>query len=215
MAIPAIDAYAMPTTSDLPKNTAAWKADPQRALLLVHDMQEYFVAPYDRAQPPATELVDNIQTVRESFTTAGAPVLYTAQPGGMSQTERGLLADFWGPGMKAVDEHRRIIPSLAPTAAETVITKWRPSAFCRTSLLQRMREMGRDQIVITGVYAHVGLLMTAHDAFSHDIETFIVSDAIADFSREQHLGTLHYAASRCAVVTSTAEVTHSMRNIRA
>ena len=206
MAIPAIDSYSIPHLSELPANTAPWQVDPGRALLLIHDMQEYFLSPYDRSQSPADQMVPNIHSLRQAFNEVGAPVLYTAQPGGMIREERGLLAAFWGAGMSAAEEHWRIIPSLAPTTDEPVVTKWRPSAFCRTDLLDRMRCLGCDQIVITGVYAHVGLLMTAHDAFSHDIETFIVTDAIADFSRGHHLETLRYAATRCAVVSSTADV---------
>ena len=57
-----------------------------------------------------------------------------------------------------------------------------------------MRGHGRDQLVICGVYAHVGILMTAHEGFSNDIQTFLVADAIADFSADFHRMALEYAA---------------------
>lgn len=69
-----------------------------------------------------------------------------------------------------------------------------------------MHAAGRDQLVICGVYAHVGVLMTAVDAFTHDIETFLVADAIADFDDESHWMALEYAARRCAVLTVAGEV---------
>ena len=37
--IPSIAPYTMPTTSELPKNTAHWTVNPERAILLIHDMQ--------------------------------------------------------------------------------------------------------------------------------------------------------------------------------
>jgi isochorismate hydrolase len=65
---------------------------------------------------------------------------------------------------------------------------------------------GRDQLLICGVYAHVGCLMTACNAFTHDIEAFLVADAVADFSWSYHELALNYAAQRCPRTPSTATV---------
>lgn len=202
MAIPAIEPYPMPAEAELPDNIARWRVDPDRAALLVHDMQNYFLSPF--TDPSA--LLANVGALKDRFSAVGAPVYYTAQPGGMSTEDRGLLMDFWGPGMTADPAHRAIVPRLEPSPGDVVLTKWRPSAFCRTDLLRLLREQGRDQLVICGVYAHVGILMTAHESFSHDIQTFVVADAIADFTPDFHRLALDYAASRCAVTISTRRV---------
>ncbi|MFI8308350.1 isochorismatase family protein [Streptomyces sp. NPDC085927] len=203
MAIPAIDSYPMPTEDGLPANVVDWRISPRRAVLLVHDLQHYFLRPFGTGRAPLTTLLENAASLRDRFTELGAPVAYTAQPGGMNKAERGLLADFWGPGMSTDPEHRAIAAPVAPSPSDPVFTKWRPSAFHRTGLLDLLREKGRDQLVICGVYAHVGILMTAHEGFSHDIQTFVVADAIADFTPEYHRMTLEYAASRCSAVVST------------
>ncbi|MEI1299413.1 phenazine biosynthesis protein PhzD, partial [Pseudomonas aeruginosa] len=83
---------------------------------------------------------------------------------------------------------------------------WRYSAFFHSDLLQRMRAAGRDQLVLCGVYAHVGVLISTVDAYSNDIQPFLVADAIADFSEAHHRMALEYAASRCAMVVTTDEV---------
>lgn len=73
-----------------------WKPDPKRAVLLIHDMQEYFLDAYSDKESPKVELISNIKVIREKCKELGIPVVYTAQPGGQTLEQRGLLQDFWG-----------------------------------------------------------------------------------------------------------------------
>lgn len=203
--IPAIAPYALPTAGEVPANIAPWSIDWEQAVLLVHDMQRFFLKPLPPL--PREDLVRNAAALLAHGRAHRVPVAYTAQPGGMSERERGLLRDFWGPGMAAAPADRRVVAELAPVPGDIVFTKWRYSAFHRTGLLRWMREKRRNQLVICGVYAHIGVLATAVDAFTHDIRTFIVADAVADFSAEHHLLALRYAATRCAVTVAVKELT--------
>ncbi|MFF8594436.1 isochorismatase family protein [Streptomyces sp. NPDC015220] len=202
--IPPIEPYSLPSANDLPDNIAHWTVDPARAALLVHDMQRYFLRPFpETVRGP---LVDNAARLRRRAAELGLPVAYTAQPGGMTEEERGLLKDFWGPGMRVDPADREVVEALAPTPGDAVFTKWRYSAFFRSGLLDWLRRHGRDQLVVCGVYAHVGVLMTTVEAFTHDIQPFLVADAVADFSAAHHRLAVEYAAQRCATVTTTDTV---------
>ncbi|MGW1494379.1 isochorismatase family protein [Streptomyces sp. NPDC002402] len=213
MAIAPIDSYPMPRPVDLPANTATWTVDTRRAVLLVHDMQHYFLAPFAGGRQPLTDLIAHTSALRDSCEERGVPVVYTAQPGGMTHEERGLLQDFWGPGMSAAPEDRGIPEAVAPGERDTVLTKWRASAFHRTGLLDLMSAQGRDQLIICGIYAHVGILLTACDAFAHNIQPFVVADAIADFTLEFHRMALQYAATRCAMTLPTATVLQALATV--
>jgi bifunctional isochorismate lyase/aryl carrier protein len=105
---------------------------------------------------------------------------------------------------------RRIVDAVAPLSGDEIVTKWRYSAFHGTDLGTRLARRGRDQLIICGVFAHVGCLMTACDAFSSDLETFLVTDAVADFDAAHHWEALVYAAGRCAVVLDTARATSQL-----
>ncbi|MGW0807864.1 isochorismatase family protein [Nonomuraea sp. NPDC002799] len=208
MPIPEIKPYPMP--AEPPANRVDWRPDPRRAVLLVHDMQNYFLRAYTPGQSPLVELMANVAALRELCARLGVPVVYSAQPGAQSAEQRGLLLDFWGDGIGADPYEAQITDALAPGADDVLLTKWRYSAYQRTGLAELMAEQGRDQIVICGVYAHIGVLMTACEAFMRDTQAFVVADAVADFSREHHDMALTYAAERCAVTTTTTRLSRAL-----
>ena len=201
MGIPRIQGYPMPV--QMPADKTGWTLQASRAVLLVHDMQQYFVDFFDATQAPMPELIANIGRLIDACRAAGVPIVYTAQPGDQKPEDRALLSDFWGKGLADRPELVRILPSIAPQPQDTVMCKWRYSAFKRSSLEQWMAERGRDQLLICGVYAHIGCLMTAAEAFMLDIQAFLAGDALADFSRDEHEQALRYAAGRCARALTT------------
>ena len=203
MAIPRIASYPMPQVRDFPTNKVNWTIDSNRAVLLVHDLQQYFLDFYDQTQAPIPELLKHCRQLIDACHAQGIPVYYTAQPGDQSTEHRQLLTDFWGKGLAADPEIVQIIPSLKPTEKDTVLMKWRYSAFKKSDFEKRIKDAGRDQLVICGVYAHIGCLLTAAEAFMLDMQAFLVGDALADFSREEHDMALKYATGRCAKVVDT------------
>jgi len=211
MSIPKIATYPMPAAAALPANRVDWAPDPARAVLLIHDMQDYFLDFYDGAAAPIPALLTQIRRLRDVCDAAGVPVVYTAQPAQQAKEERGLLTDWWGPGLTAQPQRAGVAAALAPRAHDTVLVKWRYSAFVRSDLLERMRRQGRDQLIVCGVYAHIGCLMTVADAFMNDIQPFLVGDAVADFSAEQHAMALDYVSQRCGVVSSAHQVLDALR----
>lgn len=206
MSLPRIAPYPMPDPTSLPEPKVAWTVDPARAALLVHDMQAHFLAAFDVEREPIPELVTNIRTLIDACHAAGVPVLYSAQPAGQTPDERGLLQPVWGEGIPEGTGGEAILPALAPQDGDEVITKWRYSALVRTDLLERLRAKGRDQLIVCGIYTHIGIAMTAAHAFMEDVRSIIVADAVADFSAREQLTTLAWAASCCAGVTPTNTV---------
>jgi bifunctional isochorismate lyase / aryl carrier protein len=212
MALPAIAPYPMPGTADLPRNKVPWTPEPRRAALLIHDMQRYFVEAFTAGQSPVTELVANIRQLRQHCAELGIPVVYSAQPGGQTPEQRGLLRDFWGSGINGGPHQKQIIDALAPGPQDILLTKWRYSAFRKTELLGSLREFRRDQLIICGIYAHIGCLQTASDAFMNDVQPFLVADALGDFSLDHHHLALRYASQLCAVTMTTPQVIERLRS---
>lgn len=207
MPLPAIAPYSVDVSSWTDRNVTSWSLDPTRATVLVHDMQEHFVNAFDRSDPNAqiNRAVLGTAQILSAARAAGAPVVYTAQPPAQDLRDRALLLDFWGEGLQD-DDAASIVEEVTPTSSDIMLTKWRYSAFYRSDLRERMRVRSSDQLIVTGVYAHIGCLTTALVAFMEGIQVFFVADAMADFSAEDHAMAARYVASRCGQVVTTAQV---------
>ncbi|ARY99906.1 isochorismatase family protein [Yersinia ruckeri] len=206
MAIPTLSAYPLPQAKQIPVNKVDWQFDPAKAVLLIHDMQEYFVSFYGDNNPLIQQVIEHIVVLRRFCKSNGIPVIYTAQPNNQSSEDRALLNDMWGAGLNDHPAKQRVVHALTPDKDDKILVKWRYSAFHRSPLESMMKEMGRDQLVICGIYGHIGCMITATDAFMKDIKPFMVADAVADFTLEEHLMALKYVATRSGCVLFTEDL---------
>lgn len=204
--LPGVAPYDLPTEVELPVPRARFELEADRAALLIHDTQLYFLRPYAAEAAPVAPMVAHIARLAARARARGVPVFYTAQEVNQDRRDRGLQADLWGPGMSDPAAHRPILDALAPEEGDVVLTKHRYSAFQRSNLETLMRARGRNQLIICGVYAHIGCLLTAAEAFMRDIEPFLVVDALADFSRAKHDMAVAYVADVCGAPMTTAQV---------
>ncbi|MGW4383865.1 isochorismatase family protein [Kitasatospora sp. NPDC004531] len=206
MALPAIEPYPLPLAAELPPRRVPWRVEPARAALLVHDLQQYFLDAFPPAGPPLEPVLAHTARILRWARDAGMPVFHSHQRGGQSAEQRGLQRDFWGPGLPAEPRAESIAAPAAPAPGDRSVLKWKYSAFVRTDLAEQLAALGRDQLVIVGVYAHIGVQLTAADAWQRDLQAFVVADAVADFSAEHHREALRWAAGTCAVVLTTDQL---------
>lgn len=210
MAIPNQINYSapVPPKENLPASRAAWIVDPSRVAVLVHDLQKYFVDVYSPEAEVLTRLLDSSAAVLDAARSVDIPIFYTGQSG--LDPDRGLQNDLWGAGMLPQPQHTEIVSRVAPQYGDRLVEKKRYSAFSRTDFATQLSYLGRTQLIILGIYAHVGIAATALDAFQRDIQPFIVADGIADMSLELHRATLAQLANSCAVVTLSNDVVKSL-----
>ncbi|GAB35018.1 isochorismatase family protein [Gordonia otitidis] len=208
MAIPTITPYQIPE-GPFPARVD-WQLNPARAALLIHDMQNYFIDAYDTQAEPMATVLPNMVAIREACASAGVPVVYTAQPGDQHPSRRGILADFWGRGLDS-GRDENIIDELAPRPGDITVTKWRYSGFQRTDLRHLLAHHGRDQLIVIGVYAHMGCMISATEAFMMDVQPFFVADAVADFTREEHEMACSYVGKRAGRILNSRNVVDALR----
>ena len=197
--------YALPGAECLAYNKITWDLNPDRMVLLVHDMQNYWVDLFvDRAP-----LVANVSSLLTAFRDARLPVFFCRGERAKSRFERGLGLTVWGDGLTA--EHVRekdceILSTLAPRDNEYVIQKPRHSAFFQTELEPTLRKMNRDQVVVCGVFAHHGVMVSCIDGYMRNFQMTMVADALGDYSEPEHRMALQYVAQMCGSVSTLARV---------
>lgn len=205
MSLPALIDYTAPLDEQV-RNRAAWTLEPGRSAVLVHDLQRYFIRSFAPGCPALEVALASTARILTAARAVGVPVFYTAQTGDQPAAERGLQGELWGRGMTSSPEDTDIVEEVRPRSGDVVLTKHRYSAFTRSDLADRLAALGRDQLVITGVYAHIGVCVTAADAFQREIYPFVVADAVADFGADEHRRALAQVASCSGMVTDSAGV---------
>lgn len=182
-----------------------WKVDAERAVLLVHDMQAYFLKSFPPEQQPVVDLVENAGRLRDTCAARGVPVVYTMQPGDMTVEQRGLLADFWGPGMRAIEDDRKVVEgrpnSRRRHSQEVALQRIHPDGPAAVHAGQRPRPADHLRRLHPRRLPH-----DSGGSLLHDIQPFLVANATADFSADYHRMALTYAAERIGSVLSTDAV---------
>jgi bifunctional isochorismate lyase/aryl carrier protein len=195
--------YALPDASALARNKVNWPVRVQDCALVIHDMQNFWLGFYE----DCTILLANVARLRALCKQYGMPVVYTQAEKPKALAERALGLEMWGPGMAAghlSDDDRAICSALAPAEDDYVVRKPRDSGFLKTDLDDILQRTNRKHILLTGVFAHHGVLLTAADAYMRNIKVSLVVDAIADYSLRDHEITLDYVAEVCGALTTTA-----------
>lgn len=206
-----IPPYPLPGSEQLSQNKVGWPVRAHDCALVIHDMQNFWLGLYADPKP----LVQHIQALRTACKILAIPVIYTQAEKPRTLAERALGLEMWGPGLGAqhvTDHDRAICDALMPQEDDYVVQKPRYSGFFRTALDEILQRTNRKHIILTGVFTHHGVLLTAADAYMRNIKVSLVVDATADYSRAEHEQALTYVAEVCGTLATTDSVLTELRS---
>lgn len=183
--------------------------DPETAVLLVIDAQNYFSS-------MATPILPSITTTISLCRRAGIPVILTRhrhKPG----DDGGVLGEWWG-GDLILDgtPESELIPEVVLAARGVegakveVVEKETYSAFRNTRLEERLGEMGRREVIVAGVMTNLCCETTAREAFVRGFRVFFSTDATATSSPELHEATLKNMAYGFAYLVDCQRLNHML-----
>jgi nicotinamidase-related amidase len=152
--------------------------------LVVVDVQERLFNAMDADK--RDDMVTNIKILGTAALRLGAPVLVTEQyPKGLGRT---------------LPEVRSLLEGVTP------LEKTAFSCCGADGFLDRLRAAGSDQVVLTGVEAHVCVLLTALDLLAAGFRVSVVADAVCSRRAANMEIGLAQARQAGAVVTATETV---------
>jgi len=177
-----------------------------RAALLVVDMQEFFLDAGSPAyMPQALPALANAARLARLFRERGRPVFFTAHAHEDPAGDGGLMALWWKKTCRAGTPEAEVSEALAARDGE-VFLKCRYSAFTNTKLLEKLRALGVDSLVVAGLKTNLCVESTVRDAFDLGFMCIAAGDAMAARSLKLHLASLESMAGGFAMVHTTGEI---------
>ena len=185
----------------------------ERPALLVVDMQRGFTDP---ECPMASDLdaeLDAIGELLDAARAGGHPVLFSTLAFSADLSDAGMMA-VKGSGMRLLDRNGPwvdIDERVAPRDDELVFEKRAASCFFGTDLVDRLRALDVDTVVVVGCTTSGCVRATVVDASSHGFRTIVVEEAVGDRAAVPHLVSLFDIDAKYGDVAGLEEVAAQLR----
>ena len=177
---------------------------PDRAALLVLDMQEYFLCKESHAFiPSAPAILPNLQLLITNYHAINRPVIFTRH---VNTDEDARMMSRWWRDLIRADSPDSAISASLDISKGIVIQKAQYDAFYNTPLEETLRGRGVEQVIVTGVMTHLCCETTARSAFVRGFEVFFCADGTATYTKELHRSTLLNLSHGVAIPTVCAEI---------
>jgi ureidoacrylate peracid hydrolase len=197
------------------------RLDRRRACLVVVDMQNDFCDPngaihqaYGLDVSASAEMLPRLCGVIEAAHAAGVPVVFTRMVNDattQSPAFKGRRLVERGPQVGRTGSWGAALWKVEPGPQDIVIDKHRHSAFHATDLDLRLRSLGRESVVLSGVNTNVCVEATARDACALDYWTIVVSDVTGAYTPDEHRSALHNIGTYLGVVVDAQTVLDAWR----
>jgi isochorismate hydrolase len=180
---------------------------PERAALLVLDVQEYFLDPKSHAFiPSAPAILPGLAALVRLFSEFRRPVYFTRHIN--SPLNAGQMSIWWRDLIASGSSLSHITPVLDSSRGTTLI-KTQYDAFYQTDLEGRLRTDNVEQLVICGLMTHLCCETTARSAFVRGFAVYFAVDGTATYHESFHCAALLNLAHGFAQPVLVAEVQES------
>lgn len=136
----------------------------------------------------AQKIIPNIAALMKRARNLGIPVIYLRD----AHTKDDKEMAIWGEHAMKGTEASEIIPELKPEKNDIVIEKRWYSAFVDTGFHSRLKKMGADTLIFTGVSTDICVQNNVGHAYFSGYNTIVPRDCTASTDEESHEQALKY-----------------------
>ncbi len=179
--------------------------NPEQAVLLVIDMQNYF---HRIIQP----VLKNLSRVIQSCQQKEVPIIFTQHGHTHPPSDGGVLGEWWGEVIRHGTDDWKFIPEMKIDSKDIILPKKRYSAFFETELDTILRAKGIQDLIISGVMTNLCCETTARDAFMRDYRVFFLIDGTATRKEDHHLATLKNLGFGFAYLITCDELIQNLKS---
>ena len=179
--------------------------NPEQAVLLVIDMQNYF---HRIIQPVLKNLSRVIQSCRQKEVL----IIFTQHGHTHPSSDGGVLGEWWGEVIRHGTDDWKFIPEIKIESKDIILPKKRYSAFFETELDTILRAKGIQDLIISGVMTNLCCETTARDAFMRDYRVFFLIDGTATRKEDHHLATLKNLGFGFAYLITSEELIQNLKS---
>jgi len=182
--------------------------EPDKAALLVLDMQEYFLHEDSHAFiPSAPAIVPGIGKLIAAFSGASYPIIATRHVN--TPKDAKMMAKWWRDLINSQTAYSQYI-NIVESTQITPINKEQYDAFFHTQLETILHQQDIEQVIICGVMTHLCCETTARSAFMRGFEVFFTVDGTATYNEELHRASLLTLSHGFAVPVLIGELLAAM-----
>lgn len=183
-----------------------------KSALLLIDLQNYFCSAGGRAYLPAFEPVSKrILNLLQIWRRGERPIFFTRHCH-RTGSDRGMLGKFFRDYIDCGEWGAQLAPDFSPREGEFLIEKDTYDPFWKTDLEEKLRSLGVEQLLITGVVAQLCCETTARSAFIRGFEVYLAVDGVASSRAEFHRSSLLSLASGFAILYKASEIEDMVRD---
>src|SRR5918996_4409967 len=181
--------------------------DPERSVVLVVDMlNEFLEEGGAMVLPEGRRLYEPLRRLTEGARDAGVPVIWVCDehPEQDKEFEKRIphcIEGTWG---------ARVVEALEPAEGEYRIRKRRYSGFYETDLDLRLRELGIETVITTGIVTNICVRSTVHDAFFRGYKVIVPRECVAGTSEREQESSLYDIETHFGVVASLDDVLRAL-----
>ncbi len=152
----------------------------KKAFLIIDMLKDFLEEGKPLFVPPARKIIPCIKERLKKARQEDIPVIYVCD----SHHPEDWELEVWPPHALRGTPGAEVIDELKPQKSDYIVLKRRYSGFLGTDLDLLLKELGVEELIITGILTNICVLFTTADAFMRGYRVIIPKDSVATLSEE-------------------------------